>query len=163
MFFKTFIENPMMMTLLINIFIFLVHKSDAEPALEGEFPYQVSLRDGSTGKHFCSGVILNNRFILTTAHCSIHHQPNLMTAVSESNYNNIFVDQHIAIEEIIIHESFNSETKHSDIALLKTVGEIPFNTNVQKISIADPIKPDYFRGLIVSGRDTNKVSLNCFV
>lgn len=36
---------------------------DAE---NGEFPYQVSLQ---TKKHFCGGSILNEKWILTAAHC----------------------------------------------------------------------------------------------
>lgn len=36
-------------------------------APEGAHPYQVSLRRGNS--HYCGGVILNNRWVITAAHC----------------------------------------------------------------------------------------------
>ena len=45
-----------------------------QAAAEGQFPYQASLRRRFRGgelQHFCSGSILNKRWILTVAHCLI--------------------------------------------------------------------------------------------
>ena len=37
-------------------------------AHEGQFPYQISLRN-RYNRHFCGGSILNHQWILTAAHC----------------------------------------------------------------------------------------------
>lgn len=37
-------------------------------ASEGQFPYQISLRNRKN-QHFCGGSIINEQWILTAAHC----------------------------------------------------------------------------------------------
>ena len=64
--------------IIIPALIVLGH-SIRPPIIEGteanlhEFPYQVSLQwnfnNGSRARHFCSGSIINQRWILTAAHC----------------------------------------------------------------------------------------------
>jgi hypothetical protein len=38
-----------------------------DPALEGEWPWMVSLDDRSG--HFCGGTLITNRWIVTASHC----------------------------------------------------------------------------------------------
>ena len=40
-----------------------------EDAVEGQFPYQISLRNHNS--HTCGGSILNENWILTAAHCVV--------------------------------------------------------------------------------------------
>ncbi|XP_018403934.1 PREDICTED: chymotrypsin-2-like [Cyphomyrmex costatus] len=38
-------------------------------APDGKYPYQVSLKDAVTGKHFCGGAIVSQKYVITAAHC----------------------------------------------------------------------------------------------
>ena len=38
-----------------------------------KYPYLVSLRINKDGKHFCSGSILNERWVLTAGHCVLKY------------------------------------------------------------------------------------------
>jgi len=38
-------------------------------ALDGQYPYQVSLKRTLIGKHICGGVIISQKYVITAAHC----------------------------------------------------------------------------------------------
>lgn len=52
------------------------------PANVGEVPYQVSVRINQV--HWCSGAILNTRWVLTHAVCTHNHNINEVTTVAGS-------------------------------------------------------------------------------
>ena len=92
--------------------------------LKDEIPYQVALEKRSfwnpVYRQFCGASIIDDRWILTAAHCVTGENSNSIRAVagvtdlSESNGNVI------QIERIILHERYNGWTVENDIALLKT-------------------------------------------
>jgi len=61
-------------------FSFLAHSSSrilgGRNVFLGELPYQVSLRYWGTTDHFAGGVVLNSRWVLTTAHGVLIHPGN---------------------------------------------------------------------------------------
>lgn len=85
----------------------------------GDWPWMCSMR--LSGRHICGGSLINNRWIVTAAHCVTntnlasyrmdcghHHQTN------KEPWSRSFT-----VEKIISHPSYNSRTLQNDIALMK--------------------------------------------
>lgn len=81
--------------------------------------------------HQCTGVILNENFILSTASCLKIEQDLSQVGVGLNNKQNdliaIYDDGRIPIKNRIIHEHFNSTTLDNDIALVELAESIDFN------------------------------------
>lgn len=100
----------------------IVQGKNAKP---GQFPYQVSLREGC--KHFCGGSILNKHWILTAAHCVINETFCAVVGTISSTTGG----QSYEISKKKIHPH------QYDIALLKTKKPIKFGKYVKPIQIVD--------------------------
>ncbi|XP_072392613.1 trypsin-1-like [Diabrotica undecimpunctata] len=114
-----------------------------------EFPWMslLSFRIGNIRVFRCGGSIINNRYILTAAHC-LEDKSNLLgVRVGEYDLSNkgaekdcIFTEcnypvQDLAIEEIISHPNYESKDKKNDIGLLR-VQPITFNNkNVKPLCL----------------------------
>lgn len=111
----------------------IVGGKDAE---EGQFPYQVSLRNIFRRSHFCGGSILSSRFILTAAHCTqeINSIPMFVYAVV-GTLNSIEGGVVVFIDKITPHEAFTTEKLEGDISLLRTTQEIVFTNLIQPIAL----------------------------
>lgn len=134
-------------------------------AKNGEFPYMVSIKDYSSMDHFCGGVIIGEKHILTAAHCLQGHR---------SIVNNIFAvvgTLHrsgdgilMKINNITIHSSFKLEILRNDIAMLYTVERMIFSESIKPIELP---KRDINRGggfpVILSGFGRIWVSLDSSV
>ncbi|XP_062997981.1 coagulation factor IX isoform X2 [Elgaria multicarinata webbii] len=103
---------------------------------KGEVPWQVYLLK-SDGKGFCGGSIINEKWIVTAAHCTevqIH-------SIVAGEYN-VDVDDHTEqrrrVIKVIPHPTYNKTNKyHNDIALLELESPLEFNHYVTPICIAD--------------------------
>jgi secreted trypsin-like serine protease len=115
-------------------------------------PYQVSLE--ITGEnclnidHGCGGSILNNRWIVTAAHCvdqsvlPSHIVVHAGSTIASANT----VGQRIMVDQIILHPNWSPFgldfiTVGNDIALLHLSTPLCFNENVMPISIDTPDLP----------------------
>lgn len=100
-------------------------------------PWQVALfhleKNKTQKSYLCGGTILNNRWILTAAHC-------LKTTAAESievlvgTQTLVSGGSRIKVEKIIIHPDYRSNTKDSDIALVKLTSFV----QIPRIEIINP-------------------------
>lgn len=107
-----------------------------EDAKEGQFPYQVSLRDKISFRHNCGASILSSRFLLTAAHCSliVNHKPQFMYIVAGAlrlSSGGVKYE----LDKIIPHANYDGFSHRNDISLLHTAKKIVFSETIQPIAL----------------------------
>lgn len=125
---------------------------DAQPkiingrdATETQFPWQVGLVRGSNNLYsnqYCSGTIIDARWVLTAAHCVVQEENNALHVVAGTiDLLDSTAAQVIAVDQIIIHPQFsniaNSNALNHDIALLRLRTPIDFVNCGQRCSKID--------------------------
>ncbi|XP_022821659.1 trypsin, alkaline C-like [Spodoptera litura] len=103
-----------------------------------QYPSIVSLlysRNLNAYMQYCGGSILNNRSILSAAHCIAGDAPNRWRIRVGSSYANSGGVVH-NVAQIIVHPSYNSRSLDNDIGILRSASVFSFNNNVQPASIA---------------------------
>ncbi|XP_063982737.1 serine protease 48-like [Diachasmimorpha longicaudata] len=122
----------------------IVGGTDAE---DGKYPYQISLL--FRGRHNCGGAIINDRYILTAAHCVQNVQPSALTIVAGTNEWRK-PGQKYAVEKIISHD-FDSAALINDLALLRTTKKIVFTNTIKPIKITTKDIRDHGHSVIATG------------
>lgn len=115
----------------------IVGGQDARPY---EFPWQTSIRRKSTNSHFCGGIIINERWVLTAAHCMNGEDAATVSVVVGDWQRSAPNDfrQTLDIELFKIHDSYNSRTSEADVCLIKLASDIVLSENVQPVCAPDP-------------------------
>jgi len=101
-----------------------------ESAADGQFPYQISMRNG--GSHSCGGSILDETTILCAAHCVDGVSAAQLTVVAGTNTLNAGGDSH-KVSSISMHKDYDSWNIQNDISILKLA--TPLDLSNPKIGV----------------------------
>ncbi|KAG5343277.1 TMPS9 protease, partial [Acromyrmex heyeri] len=113
-----------------------------KPATKGQYPFIVSLQQtiGRQSRHFCAASILNERWVLSAAHCGKGIPASSITV--KAGKNNLKVkeatEQTVKVLKVYIHEKYKGGVGPYDIALFKLATPLKMNKNVQTITLAQP-------------------------
>ncbi|XP_057335707.1 trypsin V-B-like [Microplitis mediator] len=107
------------------------------------FPFLVAV--GQTSpltnimNYFCGGLLISDKFVLSTADCYWLTNKNLTVKVGSSriNFNDNYEEgaQKILIEEIIMHPEYDNLSKNNNIALLKLKNPVTWSDKVKPICL----------------------------
>ncbi|CAD0195002.1 unnamed protein product [Chrysodeixis includens] len=102
------------------------------------YPSMASLMfswSSSGHRQACGGSIINNRSVLTAAHCTAGDAPpRWRVRVGSSNANSGGVVHHS--QQIYNHPNYNSWNLDNDIAIIRVVSAFSFNNHVRAASVA---------------------------
>jgi len=105
-----------------------------------EFPWQVSVRRKSSNSHFCGGIIISERWILTAAHCMDGETPAIVSIVVGDWQRSAAstVRQTLDVEVITMHPGYVPDTYENDISVVKVTTDIVFSEDVAPVCAPDP-------------------------
>ncbi|XP_006817822.1 plasminogen-like [Saccoglossus kowalevskii] len=112
-------------------------------AVPHSWPWQISLHNNKG--HSCGGSILNDRWIITAAHC-------VFGSVNQIYIFDIVAGEHnltdpapsraeYAVDKIIIHENYDASTLDNDIALLRTRTQITMTDEISEVCLPAQDRP----------------------
>ncbi|CAG9812256.1 unnamed protein product [Chironomus riparius] len=101
----------------------------------GEIPYQASLQYWGTTFHFASGVLLNSRWVVTTAQGVFGRAGNSVNIILGIVRRDVTFTNRQSME-IRIHPMFDFNTRHNDIAVIRSAAVIAFTTTISPATIS---------------------------
>lgn len=143
-------DKTLLAILLVTLLSFAVNCSGQKSDLEGRIiggdvisayyiPYQVSLRRRTSNRaayaHTCGGSLLDERTILTAAHCVNNRLPENFLVVAGTELRAGIDGIVTRVERIVQHEQYNSSITDNDVALVFVSPPFPLSTNLKIASI----------------------------
>ncbi|XP_043208111.1 trypsin-1-like [Amphibalanus amphitrite] len=107
-------------------------------ATAGQFPWQAGLVSTGSTRSWCGGSVINNRYVLTAAHCTENSSPSqiqvmlgdLRIGTSDSG------EQRFSVQQIIQHPQYTSASGSGwDFSLLKLDREISFSNTISPVCL----------------------------
>lgn len=111
-------------------------------AIDGQFPYQASLRHKENNGLFCGASIISTRHLLTAAHCTQGTNSNPLFVVAVVGSIDRRKGVTITLNKITPHEKWDGNRLLNDISLVRTVSEIIFSDTIQPIALPTQDLPD---------------------
>lgn len=119
-------------------------------------PFQVSLHNTVTDKHLCSGVIITDEWILTSANCVKDFQPFEIDVHYSSN--RLSGPFRIAeVKNIVIHHAYRTDSLENNIAMLSLESKLELNENASAIAIAKEAPNSFGEAAVTSGWNIKNV------
>ncbi|XP_056871562.1 transmembrane protease serine 9-like [Takifugu flavidus] len=107
-------------------------------APEGSWPWQASLH--FSGGHRCGGSLINNRWVLSAAHCFQGVRASDVTVYlgRQSQQGDNPNEEALRVTQIINHPDYDSTTINNDISLLQLAATVSFTNYIQPVCLAAP-------------------------
>jgi len=113
-------------------------------SLRGDWPWSCSLRQN--GRHICGGSLLNNRWVVTAAHCvsGTNVSPYKWACGLHNRVTNDAWTREFTPNRVISHPSYNSRTIQNDIALFQLNADVTFTDYISPVCF--PATTDTYAG-----------------
>lgn len=122
---------------------------NGKKATPSMYPWIVSLRlfkNQNLYDHFCAGVLVSEKVVITAAHCLVNKTPNEIIAVfglyNRTDLSNLVMKNSYQISNIIIHEN----STENDIAILIVSKLVIFKENIAPICLTNEYHIEEFFG-----------------